>query len=89
MLQTFIVVGIGASLVVVGLIIVIGWKYVPCFKRQKALRFLRHIDTGSVKVTWVTYQIIASTSFNLDIEVSVHVPDHTSHSCFLKDALYR
>jgi hypothetical protein len=73
----------------IGAVIVIGWKYVPWFRKQSALQFLAHIDTGSLKVTWVTYQIIASTSFNLDIEVSVHVPDHTSHSCFLKDALYR
>jgi hypothetical protein len=25
------------------------------------------VDTGALKVTWVTYQIIASTAFNLDI----------------------
>ena len=25
------------------------------------------MDTGALKVTWVTYQIIASTAFNLDI----------------------
>jgi len=54
-----------------GIIMLVGWKYVPWFKRQKTFRFLAYIDTGSMKVVWVTYQIIASSSFNLDIEVSL------------------
>jgi hypothetical protein len=61
----------GVSLLAMGLGLLVGWKYVPWFKRQKVFRFLAYIDTGSMKVVWVTYQIIASSSFNLDIEVSL------------------
>jgi hypothetical protein len=48
-------------------------RYVPYVRNHAFFRFLAQIDTGSIKVVWVTYQIIASTSFNLDIKVQAHI----------------
>jgi len=36
---------------------------------NKLSRFVKSLDSGSLKVLWVTYQIIMSVSWNLDIEV--------------------
>jgi uncharacterized protein (DUF983 family) len=36
---------------------------------NKLSHFVRSLDSGSLKVLWVTYQIIMSVSWNLDIEV--------------------
>jgi hypothetical protein len=52
-------------------------RYVPYVRNHAFFRFLAQIDTGSIKVVWVTYQIIASTSFNLDIKVHAHIYKHT------------
>jgi hypothetical protein len=38
------------------------------FVSQAGGRFARNVDTGSLKVIWVTFQIIMSCSWNLDIE---------------------
>ena len=43
-------------------------RYVPWVREVKFLKFLSLVDSGSLKVVWVTYQIVASTSFNLDIQ---------------------
>jgi hypothetical protein len=39
--------------------------------REIISRLFRSIDSGTLKVIWVTYQIVVSASFTLDIEVSV------------------
>jgi hypothetical protein len=54
---------------------------VPWFKEFIMLRFVSHIDIGSIKVLWVTYQIISSSSFNLDITVCVCI--HVVMFCYV------
>jgi len=41
----------------------------PCMKENRVVYFIRSLDSGSLKVIWVTFQIIMSTSWNLDIKV--------------------
>ena len=64
---TFAVLAVGAALALVAVLVGYGWLRVPCVRRNPVLLFLSHIDGGSLKVVWVTYQLVASTSFNLQI----------------------
>jgi hypothetical protein len=56
----------GSGLIVVA--IVMEWIHLPfCGKHSIFGKFLKSIDTGSLKVVWVTYQIVISTGWSLDI----------------------
>jgi len=61
--------GMGVVMFLLGTLMFVCWTRYPSIQRQKIFRFLTYLDTGSMKVVWVTYQIVASSSLNLDIEV--------------------
>jgi hypothetical protein len=42
-------------------------------KSRSSFQFFSHIDSGSLKVLWVTYQIITSSSFALDVQVMIFI----------------
>ena len=45
-----------------------GWIQLPCCNEDSiVVQFLSSIDMGSLKVCWVTYQIVISCSWSLDI----------------------
>jgi len=54
-------------------LVFLGGVDLGCLTNNYFIDFAKNIDSGSLKVAWVTYQIIASTSFNLNIAVSATV----------------
>ena len=62
--QSFSIIVIGCM---IGIVIVIGIGGYLKWKEFIVVRFLSNLDSGSLKVMWVTYQIIVSSSFTLDI----------------------
>jgi hypothetical protein len=64
----FAVAVLGVLFMAVLAIVFLGRFDLPWLRESMMIRYMRNIDTGSLKVVWVTYQIIASTSFNLDIQ---------------------
>lgn len=48
-------------------LVVVASGAVPCLNHTAPVRFARALDRGSLKVAWVTYQIIMSTSVNLNV----------------------
>jgi len=60
-----------STYVIMGFIIVLGCTVIVIYfsgqKFQDAKKFLSGFDSGSLKVLWVTYQIIMSCSWNLDV----------------------
>jgi len=64
----FAVAALGILFVVVLALVFLGRFDLPVLRESVMIRYMRNIDSGSLKVVWVTYQIIASTSFNLDIQ---------------------
>ena len=58
----------GAVALAAGTILVLGVR-VQCLQEghNPFVDFAKRVDTGSLKVCWVTYQIMASTTFNLDL----------------------
>lgn len=95
--QSFIIMGImGAAAALAALVFLFGVD-LPCFRGNRVVHFFRSIDSGSLKVAWVTYQIIASTSFNLNITfpspfsdmlglLNFFSLDFLSTECFVKSA---
>lgn len=66
---TFIAMGVGCFIAAVSIAMVFGVIPVTCFDHHEAQRVIKSVDSGSLKVLWVTFQIITSTTWNLDIQV--------------------
>jgi transposase-like protein len=64
--STYLILGIGSGIIMIAIMLGIGYRY-------RFIKFsntqLNSVDSGSLKVLWVTYQIIMSVSWNLDIKV--------------------
>ena len=96
-LKSFIILGVmGAVGALAALVFLFGVE-LPCLRGNRVIHFFRCIDSGSLKVAWVTYQIIASTSFNLNITfpspfsemlglLNFFSLDFLSTECFVKSA---
>ncbi len=66
--DTLVVCGIAAAVASFVFALVLGWIHLPYFGEGSIfVRFLKSIDSGSLKVCWVTYQIVISCSWSLDI----------------------
>jgi hypothetical protein len=46
-------------------------RNLPYVQRSIFVQFISNIDSGTLKVIWVTYQIIVTSSFTLSIQVSM------------------
>ncbi len=70
--NTLIICGMAAAITLVVVAVYMGWIRVPyCGEHSVAVAFFKSIDTGALKVLWVTYQIVISCTWSLDI----HYPE--------------
>jgi hypothetical protein len=61
----FTALGVAAAAVIALIVLAAGYRH-----KNPVSQFIKSMDSGSLKVLWVTYQIIMSVSWNLDIEVN-------------------
>jgi hypothetical protein len=64
---TLIALTIGVLVAVVAFVVLRTQEIVPWVKESAAYNLIASLDRGSLKVVWVTSQIIVSISWNLDI----------------------
>jgi len=63
----FTALGVAGAAVVALIVLAAGYRH-----KNPVSQFIKSMDSGSLKVLWVTYQIIMSVSWNLDIEVNLN-----------------